>query len=397
MHGIDGDAGGGGGAGGGAGARGDGRGLSAEGQAAFWLIAAVALFLLIGLLKEILLPFVTGIVLAYSLNPLADRLERWGVPRIAASALIVVLLIVGFVLALVYLVPILIAQGQAMALALPGQLAQLKQLLEGLARDTLGPAAPRAQAAIDDAINAVSQNWDSLAAIVAQSLWTQGKAVFNFVSLMLVTPLVVFYILADWRPMLRQIDSWLPRQHAGPLRQLAADVNGAVGAFIRGQGTVCLILGVFYAVGLSLVGLDYGLLIGLATGVGAFVPFVGWALGAIVATVIALVQFWPDTLPVLLVVGVFLAGQVLDASFLSPQIVGSRVGLHPVWVIFALIAFSYLFGLVGVLVAIPMAAAVGVIVRFALRAYLGSAVYTGAAGGDFIGDPRGSESQAAGK
>lgn len=353
--------------------------LSAERQAAFWLIAAVALVLLIGLLKEILLPFVAGIVLAYSLNPLADRLERWGVARIAASALIVALLMVGIVLAFVYLVPILVAQGQAMALALPGQLAQLKQLLEGVARETLGPAAPQAEAAIDDAINAVSQNWDSLAAIVAQSLWTQGKAVFNFLSLMLVTPLVVFYILTDWRPMLRQIDSWLPRQHAGPLRRLAADVNDAVGAFIRGQGTVCLILGVFYAIGLSLVGLDYGLLIGLATGLGAFVPFVGWALGTIVATVIALVQFWPDTVPVLMVLGVFLAGQVLDASFLSPQIVGSRVGLHPVWVIFALIAFSYLFGLVGVLVAIPMAAAVGVIVRFALRAYLGSAVYTGAA------------------
>ncbi|MEO1205903.1 MAG: AI-2E family transporter [Pseudomonadota bacterium] len=352
-------------------------GLGAERQAAFWLIAAIGLILLIGLLKEVLLPFVIGIVLAYCLNPLADFLERNHIPRGLGSALIVAVLMVLLVLALVYLVPILVTQARDMAVALPGQMQELKVLMENLARERLGSGAPQAEKAVQDAFEALNTNWDSMASWAAQSLWTQGKALFNLLTLMLITPLVVFYILVDWKPMLRQLDSYLPRQHAGPLRVLAHDINGAVGAFIRGQGTVCVILGVSYAIGLSAVGLNYGMLIGLATGVGSFVPFVGWMLGTIVATTLAVVQFWPDVWPIMLVLGVFMAGQVLDSSFLSPQIVGSRVGLHPVWVIFALIAFSYLFGIVGVLVAIPLAAAVAVIVRFALRAYLDSAVYTG--------------------
>lgn len=365
-------------------------GLGVERQAAFWLLAAICFVFAIGLLKEILLPFVTGLLVAYCFNPLTDLLERSLVPRWASAALIVVLLTVGFILSLVYLVPMLITQAQELAFALPGRMEQLKGVLEGLVRERLGDAAPRVEAAIQEAFAALNNNWDSMASWVAQSLWTQGKALFNFVSLMLVTPLVVFYLLVDWKPMLAQVDTWLPRQHAGPLRTLATDINAAVGAFVRGQGLVCLILAIFYAIALTLLGLEHGLLIGLATGVASFVPFVGWALGTIVATTLAVVQFWPDVMPVLMVFGVFMAGQILDTSFLSPQIVGSRVGLHPVWVLFALIAFSYLFGVVGVLLAIPLAAAVGVIVRFALAAYLKSAVYTGDnAGPEAVSDAAG--------
>jgi predicted PurR-regulated permease PerM len=201
----------------------------------------------------------------------------------------------------------------------------------------------------------------------------------NFLALMLVTPLVVFYLLVDWHPMLEKIDRWLPRGHKDSIRTLASDMNDAVAAFVRGQGTVCIILGVFYALALSLVGLTYGLLVGVVTGAMAFIPFVGWAFGVLVATTLAIIQFWPDMLPIALVIGVFLAGQALDAGFLSPTIVGSKIGLHPVWLIFALFAFSYLFGLVGTLVAVPLAAALGVLIRFALDVYLKSRVYQGTA------------------
>jgi predicted PurR-regulated permease PerM len=194
---------------------------------------------------------------------------------------------------------------------------------------------------------------------------------------MLVTPLVVFYLLVDWHPMLHKIDGWLPRGHAASIRTLAADMNDAVAAFVRGQGTVCLILGVFYAFALTAIGLDYGLLIGLATGLLAFIPFVGWALGFITATTVAIIQFWPDLLPIVLVVCIYLAAQAMDAGFLSPTIVGSKIGLHPVWLIFALFVFSYLFGFVGTLVAVPLAAALGVLIRFALDVYLNSQVYQG--------------------
>ena len=164
----------------------------------------------------------------------------------------------------------------------------------------------------------------ALAGFVAGSLWSQGRALFNFLSLLLVTPLVVFYLLIDWHPMLAKIDSWLPREHAPTIRRLAAEINDAVSAFIRGQGTVCLVLAIYYALALGAAGLRYGLLVGLATGLMSFMPFVGWALGLITATTIAIVQFWPDAVPILIVVGIFAGAQVLDAGFLSPKIVGSQ-------------------------------------------------------------------------
>jgi predicted PurR-regulated permease PerM len=198
---------------------------------------------------------------------------------------------------------------------------------------------------------------------------------------MLVTPLVVFYLLIDWHPMLAKIDGWLPRGHAHSIRAIASDMNDAISAFIRGQGTVCIILGGFYAAALSFLGLNYGLLVGLATGLLAFIPFIGWALGLITALGVAVVQFWPDSTPPLLVAGVFLAGQLLDAGLLSPKIVGSKIGLHPVWLIFSLFVFSYLFGFVGAIVAVPVAAAIAVLVRFAVTVYLESPVYRGSAAG----------------
>ena len=348
-----------------------------ERQVLFWLGAAVVLVLLIGLLRAIMLPFVAGIVIAYFLNPAADRLTRWGLPRPVASVLIVAAFVCALVALLVFVVPLLLTQAQEFAVSLPEEIARLRSLLEGWARVRLGTHYPEFQTGIERASQAISDNWASVAGVLASSLWSQGLALFNFLSLMLVTPLVVFYVLIDWNRMLAKIDSWLPREHAATIRRLAADINDAVSAFIRGQGTVCLVLALYYAMALSAAGLRYGLLVGLGTGLMSFVPFVGWALGLITATTIATVQFWPEVAPILIVVGIFAGAQVLDAGFLSPYIVGSKIGLHPVWLIFSLFVFSYLFGFVGVLVAVPIAAAIGVLVRFALKVYLESDVYRG--------------------
>lgn len=202
-------------------------------------------------------------------------------------------------------------------------------------------------------------------------------AAFNFLSLMLVTPLVAFYALLDWPKLLAKVDSWLPRANAGQIRMLAHEIDQRVSAFIRGQGVVCLVLAAFYAACLSALGLRYGLLVGLLTGLFSFIPFAGWAMGLLTATGLAIVQYWPLVTPILMVIGVFLAGQALDASLLSPQIVGSKIGLHPVWLIFSLLVFSYLFGFLGLLVAVPVAAAIGVLVRFALETYMRSSMYRG--------------------
>lgn len=351
--------------------------MQIERQVAFWLVAAILFFILVSAVSEILLPFVAGMVIAYMLNPLADFLERLGLTRLVASAFIVVLLVVSFILLLVFLVPVVIEQVRQFAVALPGEMERLRGLIETWVRDRYGPGAQSAIDGVNKAFSSMSGNWDSVAGFLAGTIWSQGRALFALGSLFLVTPLVVFYLLVDWNSMLEKVDSWLPRQHAPKLRQLASDINDAVGAFFRGQGMVCLILAVFYAVGLSLIGLNYGALIGAATGLMAFVPYVGWVIGTMTALVLAVLQFWPEVLPVILVLGVFLAGQGVDAGFLSPNIVGSKIGLHPVWLIFSLFAFSYLFGIVGVLVAVPTAAAVVVIVRFALNSYLNSSVYTG--------------------
>ncbi len=351
--------------------------MRVERQVLFWLTIALVLVLLVALLRGVILPFVAGMVIAYFLNPAADRLTQWGIPRGIAATFIVAAFGSLIALALILLVPLLLSQAQQFAAALPDEVTRLRGLVESWVRERLGTHYPDFAAGIEKSSQTIAENMTSLAGFIAGSLWSQGRALFDLLSLMLVTPLVVFYMLIDWHPMLAKVDSWLPRAHASTIRRLAAEVNDAVSAFIRGQGTVCFVLAVYYAVALGMTGLRYGLLVGLATGLMSFVPFVGWALGLITATTIAVVQYWPDAMPILIVIAIFAGAQVLDAGFLSPNIVGSKIGLHPVWLIFSLFVFSYLFGFVGVLVAVPIAAAIAVLVRFALKIYLESPLYSG--------------------
>jgi predicted PurR-regulated permease PerM len=353
--------------------------MAVERQVLFWLAAALLLVLGVMLLKDVLLPFVAGLVIAYALNPIAERLAALGLPRIAASGVVVAVLVLLIVVALVFLVPLLLSQVQQLALAIPGEAQRLRGVLEAWAQERLGAQFPAFRSGLDRAAAELSSNWAGLATLAARSVWAQGLALINFASLLLITPLVVFYFLVDWHPMLRKADAWLPRDYEPTVRRLATDIDQAIAAFIRGQGLVCLILGLYYAAGLTTIGLEYGLLIGLATGLFSFVPFVGWAVGFILAMSLGIVQFWPDSLSLFLIAAVFLGGQALDAAVLSPRIVGPRIGLHPVSLIFALAVFSYLFGFVGLLVAVPVAAATAVIVRFALEVYLGSTIYRGRA------------------
>lgn len=354
--------------------------MRVEKQVLFWLSALLLALLALALLRDVLLPFVAGLAIAYFITPLADRLTEIGLPRLAASALIIAGVGVVVIALAVLLVPLVFAQAQQLAVALPGEIEHLKDMVDGWARVRLGSRYPAFQAGLDQAAKSLVDNWAAFAGIAASSLWQRGLALFNFASLMLVTPLVVFYLLVDWNRMIAAVDGWLPRDHAPTIRRLMTDINDSVAAFIRGQGTVCLALGVYYATSLTAAGLKYGLLVGLVTGILSFIPFVGWALGLITAGVLAVVQFWPDATMLAIIGGVFLGGQVLDAAFLSPTIVGSKIGLHPVWLILSLFVFSYLFGFVGLLVAVPVAAATGVLVRFALQVYLASSVYQGSGG-----------------
>jgi predicted PurR-regulated permease PerM len=348
-----------------------------ERQVLFWLVALLVFILGMLLLKDVLLPFLVGMVIAYALNPLAERLVSQGLSRTWASAAVVAALLVVFVAALVLLLPLLASQLQQLLANAPGEIERLRESFELFARNRLGARFPEVKQSVDKAVVDFGANWTSIAAGLAKSVWAQGLALVNFMSLLLITPLVVFYLLVDWHPMLEKLNGWLPRDHQTTIRRLSTEINEAVAAFIRGQGLVCLVLGLFYALGLILVGLKYGLLVGIGTGIASFVPIVGWALGLIVALVLAGLQFGPQPGALLQVALVFAAGQALDAALLSPKLVGEKVGLHPVWLMVALFVFSYLFGFTGVLVAVPVAAAVGVLVRFGLEVYLSSSIYQG--------------------
>ena len=336
------------------------------------------------LLKDILLPFVVGHRVAYFLSPWPIGCRRSGSTGSCVAVSLSALVAVMVALALVLFVPVLVDQVRQWSPRAPAEMQRLRR------RSRAGPllagtSFPGLPGGAEARYRELSRELGATRGALVASMWSSGLALVNFLSLLLITPVVVFYLLVDWHPMLDRIDRALPRDHAPTIRRLAGEINDAVSAFIRGQGAICLVLGMVYAVGLSWAGIDYGLLIGLTTGLLAFIPIVGWMLGLICAAGLAIVQFWPDLTPLAQVVGVLVAGIAIDTAFLSPRFVGEKVGLHPVWLIFALFVFSYLFGLVGTLVAVPLAAAIAVLVRFAIEAYLDSSVYKGASAGDTTG------------
>src|SRR5215211_1271407 len=205
-----------------------------------------------------------------------------------------------------------------------------------------------------------------------RSAWSGGKALFSLFSLLVVVPIVTIYLLADWNRMIATVDGWLPPRHRDDVRALGREIHDTVAGFVRGQVVICLILAVFYAIALKVSGLNHAVLIGITAGLISFVPYLGAGAGFVVALCVAVAQFWPDGTPLVVVGGVFLVGETLADYVLSPRIIGSRVKLNPVWLMFALFAFGWLFGFVGLLVAIPLAAALGVILRFAMRKALAS-------------------------
>jgi predicted PurR-regulated permease PerM len=203
-------------------------------------------------------------------------------------------------------------------------------------------------------------------------------ALLNLLSLIFVTPVVTFYLLRDWDRMVKRLRTMVPRDQLPTVERLAREVDAALGGVIRGQGLVCLFLAIFYATGLWLTGLRYGVVIGLLTGLFSFIPYIGMALGLCVGLVVAIFQF-QDWFMVVVVAAVFGAGQFIEGNFVTPRLVGSRIGVHPVWLIFAVLAGAALLGIVGALLAVPAAAVFGVFIRFALERYRASALYNGPA------------------
>jgi predicted PurR-regulated permease PerM len=352
--------------------------MTIQRQIGFWILALGVVVVLLFALRDILLPFVAGFALAYLLDPLADRLERTGLGRLGATLIILILFVLVFVLALVLIIPLAAHQLAAFVDRLPSYVARLQEL----AIQQGGPlfkqlGGPNALADVQRSVgNLVGQGVAWIGGFL-QSLWSGGQALLSIFALLVVTPVVAFYLLVDWDHMVSTVDNWLPVRQRETIRSIAGDIDRAIAGFVRGQATVCILLGTFYAVGLSLIGLNFGVLIGMAAGLLSFIPYVGSLTGLILSVGIAIVQFWPDWTWILATLAVFVTGQFVEGNILSPKLVGASVGLHPVWLMFALLAFGSLFGFVGLLLAVPLAAAIGVVMRYALKQYMTSALHHG--------------------
>ncbi len=353
-----------------------------EWQIGFWVGALVLLILLLWLFSGVLLPFAAAMALSYLLNPVVDRLERLGLNRLGAVLLILAGFAVLLGLIMVLVLPVFSRQLASFLEALPSYVVKIEDLGVRLANDhgaslleKLGfgkAASADLRSSTSELVNQAAQWGGSF----FKSIWSSGAALIGVVSLLVLTPVVTFYMLLDWEKMVATVDSLEPLRHRQTVRELARQIDAAMAGFLRGQSLVCLFLGLWYGVGLSLIGLNFGLLIGISAGFLSFIPYVGSLTALILSAIVAIVQGWPEWRLLAMALGVVLAGQFLEGNVLSPKLVGGSVGLHPVWLIFALLAFGSLFGFTGLIVAVPLAAAVGVILRFAVGRYRESKLYT---------------------
>lgn len=362
--------------------------MSLERQILVWVVVFALFLLALRLLGSAVTPFATGIALSYLLDPVVRKMEKVGVNRLLSSLLILAVFVITLALTMIILMPILGHQLLGFFQKLPNYVVRLQQMATDeatyLANKYGGTwlvaygfssswSSEQIQKTIADFVTQGAQ-W---ALNAMHSLASGGEALLNFVSLLIITPVVAFYLLIDWKKMTATLDSWLPLDHRESIHTVGREINEALAGFVRGQSLVCLFLGLWYGIGLTWAGLDFGLLIGVAGGVASFVPYVGSLATLIVALCVALVQGWPDWHLLLYTAIVVMIGQFLEGYVISPKLVGDSIGLHPVWLMFALFAFGALFGVTGLIVAVPAAAALGVLVRHLIGVYLASPLYLG--------------------
>lgn len=350
--------------------------VTKERQIWLWIGLGLAFSASLYLLHNILMPFLTGLLVAYAMNPAVSRFEKWGISRDLGTAF----MILSFFLAIGLLLFIAIPFIQTELLLLASHVPQYGERIV----DTFKPFLDQASYYIgpNDIERLRSLAGTYVGDVVKwgirllAGILTNSLALANLISLIVVTPVVAFYCLRDWNKIVNTVDRWLPRPYEPTIRHLFREINTTIGGFAKGQALVCLTVGLYYCLTLTLVKLDFSLIVGVLIGVMAFIPYVGAILGFMLSIGIALAQF-SDWHSVGLVAGVFVVGQTLEAYLLIPYFVGDRIGLHPVWVIFSLLAGGVLYGFIGILFALPVAAAIGVLLRYALGRYLKSSFYLG--------------------
>jgi predicted PurR-regulated permease PerM len=352
--------------------------MTLRNQVLVWGGFFVVAILLLWVFRSILLPFVVGMALAYLLNPIVNLLQKIRIPRSLASAIVLVLVIAVISGLVLMLVPLVSTQVAGLVVRLPAYIGDLQHLAQDLApqlNEWLGPErAAQLEASLADMIGTAIELTGTIAAQIAQS----GFGVLNTLVVLFITPVVAFYLLLDWDGMIKRVDTLLPRQHRDEIRGVLGQIDRAMAGWLRGQGSVIIVLCVYYCTALWLVGLDFGIAIGLIGGILSFVPYVGFLIGFALSMTIAVVQFWPDMwVQLLIVLAIYIVGQFLEGNILVPNLVGQSININPVWLMFALFAFGLLFGFVGLLLAVPLTAIAGVLTRYALQKYQKSSLYLG--------------------
>lgn len=341
-------------------------------QFRFWGIAAAVFLIALWYLGGVIMPFLIGGAVAYFLDPVADRLEALGLSRVLSTVLITLVALLIFVLAALLVIPALVNQSIALVNIAPSVVQDLQTFLTEKFPSMMEPGS-----VLHQSLATLGQTVQDRGGELIQTVLSSAMGVINVVVLLVVVPVVAFYMLLDWDRMVAAIDELLPRDYAPVIREIAGQIDKTLASFVRGQGTVCLILGSYYALGLMLTGLQFGLVVGFTAGLISFIPYVGALVGGALALGLALFQFWGEWWHIGAVLGVFFIGQFVEGNILSPKLVGHSVGLHPVWLIFALSAFGSVFGFVGMLVAVPVAAAIGVVTRFLIARYKQGLLYKG--------------------
>ncbi len=335
----------------------------------YFLITALFL-VFIYFIKSILFPFIAAIVVAYFLDPLADRIKKFGLSRTSATAIILGGFLLTITTLLILILPLLYSQTISLIAAVPGYVDVFvntfyPQIFQFLTRNGFAiEPDPHTYFSNKNLANVFNFSGDMLGNIMQS-----GIVIVNVLSLIFITPVLVFYMLRDWDLLVDKVDNYLPASYSQNIRNIFIEIDKNLSGYVHGQFNVCLILGICYAFALTLSGLNFGFLIGFLTGFLSFIPYIGMLCGISVAIVVGLFQWGLDSFHIGVVALILLAGQIFESNFLTPKLVGSRVGLHPVWIIFGLFVFGVLFGFVGVLLAIPLTTISGVIIKFVAVQY----------------------------
>ncbi|SIO31346.1 Predicted PurR-regulated permease PerM [Rhodovulum sp. ES.010] len=349
--------------------------LPVRDQMKYWGLAAAVFFAILWVLGDVITPFLLGAAIAYFLDPIADRLERLGLGRTLSTIVIMLSLLLVAAALVLLIVPLVVDQANQLVRTTPQMFTQLQAWLS-----ERYPTLMETESILRKSLKGLGDAVQSRGAELLNGALSSAMSVINLLLLMFVVPVVTFYLLLDWDRIVAHVDDMLPLDHAPAIRDLARQIDGTLSSFVRGQGSVCLFMATFYGITLMAVGLQFGLVVGILSGLLAFIPFVSSILGGVVAIGLAIFQFWGEWLMIALVAVIYVGGQILEGNFLTPKLVGSSVGLHPVWVIFALSAFGAIFGFVGLLVAVPVTASLGVLLRFGIAEYKSGRLYQGLVG-----------------